>query len=71
MLLELFPDFMPKHHDHQLPELEPWKYPRDYIGEDYTGYLVVGIGRNRDSGPLENSNYETALAELKIGRAHV
>ena len=55
---------MPKHHDHQLPELEPWKYPRDYIGEDYTGYLVVGIGRNRDSGPLENSNYETALAEL-------
>jgi len=43
--------------------LTEWKYPRDYSGESFEGYYVI-LSRNRDSGTLENSNFEKALELL-------
>lgn len=41
-----------------------WKHPSNYSGETWPSTFVF-LFRNRDSGALENSNFETALARLE------
>lgn len=44
--------------------LPPWTRASNYIGTDWTGWLVF-LSRHRDSGDLENSNFEAGLAIVK------
>lgn len=44
--------------------LSKWTRPSDYIGATWYGWYVF-LSRNRDSGCLENSNFETGLAAVK------
>lgn len=43
--------------------MEQWQQPDYYIGEQYYDYYVV-LSRNRDSGLIENSNFDVALSQL-------
>src|SRR5689334_6542750 len=36
----------------------------NYMGDDLSGLKVVPVSRNRDTGPMDESNFETALARL-------
>jgi len=38
-----------------------WKTPTDYAGEDWSEYFVF-LGRNRDSGPIEECNFQVGLS---------
>lgn len=40
-----------------------WTMPRDYMGAEWYDYYVC-LGRHRDSGLLDNSNFETAYKML-------
>ena len=44
-------------------ELELWTHPDSYMGEEYPEYFK-GPARSRDSEPLEESNFRTALEML-------
>ena len=39
--------------------LRKWQRPRDWSGQEWNGYYVF-LCRDRDSGELDNSNFETA-----------
>lgn len=41
---------------------------RNYGGEDLSHLLVVPVSRSRDSGPLDESNFEEALRPRDIAR---
>lgn len=41
-----------------------WKTPSDWAGKSWHGWFVF-IGRNRDSGDLDSSNFECALKALR------
>lgn len=45
-------------------DFKPTVFDRSGMGSS-PGWFVAPCGRNRDSGPLDNSNFETALAELR------
>lgn len=41
-------------------DMEKWTTPRDYSGNDYTGYYIL-YSRGRDSDPLERANFESIV----------
>lgn len=43
---------------------QQWKWPRYYVGKDWRGYCVL-ISRTRDSGLLDQSNWESALEAME------
>lgn len=45
-------------------KIKPWVRPTHYFGSSWNGWYV-GLARTRDSGPLEQSNFQTVLAQLK------
>jgi hypothetical protein len=48
-----------------VPEhLERWKLPRYYFGQEWPEYYSAGVGRSRDSGCLEESNFRSMLKRL-------
>lgn len=49
---------------YQPERLERWKMPRDYFGAEWPEYYSAGVGRSRDSDCLEESNFQSMLAEL-------
>lgn len=48
----------------ELRTLRPWKYPESWSGKPWCGWFV-GLGRNRDSGVLSESNFAVFLKALK------
>jgi len=44
--------------------LSKWVYPQYYYGNNYDGYYIL-YSINRDSEPLEDSNYETIIKMFK------
>lgn len=47
-------------------DFSPTQFDTRGLGlDDRQDWFVVGVSRTRDSGPLENSNYETALKLLR------
>lgn len=46
-----------------MAELKLWKAASNYMGEEYPDYYVL-LGRSRDSGLLEEANFEAALKRL-------
>ena len=49
---------------YQPEKLERWKMPRDYYGAQWPDYYSAGVGRSRDSGTVEESNFHSMLAAL-------
>jgi hypothetical protein len=47
-----------------LKHLQPWKRPSNYIGKEWTGWLVAPCGRSRDSDNAELSNWEAQLKRI-------
>lgn len=45
-------------------QLERWKRPANYAGENWPDYFGSGVGQHRDSGALERSNFRCMLAAL-------
>ena len=45
--------------------LAAWKRPSNYIGADWSGWLVFFLDQNRDSDCLTRSNFQCALERLK------
>ncbi len=49
---------------YQPERLERWTMPRDYCGATWPECYSAGVGRSRDSDCLEESNFQSMLAEL-------
>ena len=49
---------------YQPERLERWTMPKDYFGAEWPEYYSSGVGRSRDSGCLEESNFRSMLAAL-------
>lgn len=47
------------------PHLKRWTTPTDWFGTPWPDYYRSGCGRSRDSGTLEQSNFECMLAALR------
>jgi hypothetical protein len=45
--------------------LQRWTLPSDYGGATWYDYYGSGVGRNRDSGPLDNANFDSMLEALQ------
>lgn len=45
-------------------KLERWTMPRDYFGAEWPEYYSAGVGRSRDSGCVEESNFRSMLKAL-------
>ena len=46
--------------------LRKWTRPENYCGKSWEGYLSAGVGRSRDSDPLERSNFRAMRISLGI-----
>jgi hypothetical protein len=44
--------------------LKKWALPQCYVGEHWDDYYSAGVGRSRDSEPLEESNFAVTLRKL-------
>lgn len=51
-------------------EVKKWTRPDHYAGSDWYGWYSAGVGRTRDSGPLENANFDAMCSLLGIGGNH-
>lgn len=51
-------------------ELKLWTHPKSYFGSTWEGWYV-GLGRNRDSSSLENSNFDVFLQEVRNASAQL
>lgn len=47
-----------------LKHVRKWKHPDNYIGKDWTGWLVAPCGRHRDSDSVERSNWESQIERI-------
>lgn len=44
--------------------MTPWKRLDNYIGKDWTGWLVAPCGQSRDSDTVERSNWDAQLERI-------
>ena len=47
-----------------LKHVQPWKHPSNYMGKEWTGWLVAPVGCSRDSDNVERSNWDAQLERI-------
>lgn len=45
-------------------KLKAWKRQSNYMGKDWTGWLVAPCGRHRDSDSVERANWESQIERI-------
>lgn len=56
--------------DSEYPFLKRWTRPSNYAGCEWPDYYSAGVGRSRDSQPLERANFDAMLKALGGERNH-
>ena len=47
-----------------LKHVQPWKHPSNYMGKEWTGWLVAPVGCSRDSDNVERSNWDAQIERI-------